>query len=767
MRPLTPFVSYLDNEGLPLVGRIRFCNTDGSPAQVFGADGTTSLGSTVFTDSSGRPVRQPFLEDHDYLIFFDKYVGHSTMTEDDEEESWAEQGSAIDRYNTLGVSLEEKCYRTVDDIVSLRSTVPLADGEMILLLGYNAKFDKDPIYYRWDSFASGDDGGSVIMVSDVAIGRWVMLECPRYLDVRHFGAFPMEGMEASSRQSYRIQAAASYAHSNNCGIYLPANEEESFYDISGLDLYDVDCDSNARVFSVDENNVSTITGIRQIYCAAGEGAKGTIRLVDEVVRSSWQGESSYAKLVPSHKLVVDSPILYPGQPESFTGIAVEMLVYSYCVLDGCDITSNGVISGKIKISNSELNTCWFSEGYDFEKDLVSVDNKIILSNCKDAQTYILLKNMQEEADYGDLCRATVSELDLLDGCFIENAILYRVSLLGGSVLRNVSGSVSFVNDGFGHEWSDSDIEILGTTSGASSFVLVRSSVTGGNTVTVSGNATFVDSDIDVIFNVGGDIVAKGCGINSAMRHRPTSSTVREVFMCNTFNALLDINPLVSGSVFDAIWANNVGKVSSLVVPGPIYIDRTNVDPGDDNHTYVYRDNSGTFLPDITECKSVTLTVKTVANAADSRTEGIVRNAGPLTLIRPSRVYPDFDTTTAGVYNYGGNYFDTAAFFRVGTTPFRVAVDVAMGSSQSSAIRQLVTQVRQVLLAEFVSGFSFRLKTPLNGEWSGSNKALSSFPAMYSTILLYGFIAGDAVPQQLPDDITISAEIRYEALDKHG
>lgn len=765
MRPLTPFVSYLDNEGLPLVGRIRFCNTDGSPAQVFGSDGTTSLGSTVFTDSSGRSVRQPFLEDHDYLIFFDKYVGHSTMTEDNEEDSWAEQGSAIDRYNTVGVSLEEECYRTVDDIASLRSTVPLADGEMILLLGYNTKFDKDPIYYKWDSFASSDDGGSVIKVSGVDIGRWVLLECPRYLDVRHFGAFPMEGMEASSWQNYRIQAAGSYAHANGCGLFFYANGEDSFYDVSALDLYDVDCSTNARLFSTDENNVATITGIRSVYCADGDGAEGTIRLVDRTVRSSWQGESSHAVLVPSERLVVDSNILYSGQPTTFSNIDVEMLEYSYCILDGCTITSNGVISGPITIRNCELKTSWFADSYDFDGDLVAVDNKILLSNCKDAQTYILLKNKQGEADYGDLRRATVSEKDLLDGCFIENAVLYRVSLLGGSVLRNVSGSVFFVNDGFGHNWSDSDIEILGTTSGATSFALARSSVTGG-TVFVSGSVNLVDSEIGVTFDVSGDMFAKGCGINSAMRHRPTSSTVREVFMCDTFSAVLEIYPQVSGSVFDAIWANNVGKVSSLVVPGPIYIDRTNVDPDDDNHTYVYRDNGGTFIPSkTTACKVAQLTVKSVSNFTDQRTESIVRNAGALTLISPTFIQTGLGTTSAGVYNYGGNYFDSVAFFRIGTSAFRVGVDIAM-LARKATMSQSVTASRQVLGAEFVSGFTFRLKTPLNGEWSGSNKALNQFPSMYSTVLLSGFVAGDSTPVELPEDFTLDAEIRYESLDAH-
>ena len=114
MRQFTPFASYHDNTGRLLVGRVRFCDMLGRPAEVKAEDGETSLGSTIFTDSSGRLVQQPFLDDHDYLVYFDKYIGESdTMSEDDDDESWEPQGSAIDRYNTLGVSLTAESKRTI------------------------------------------------------------------------------------------------------------------------------------------------------------------------------------------------------------------------------------------------------------------------------------------------------------------------------------------------------------------------------------------------------------------------------------------------------------------------------------------------------------------------------------------------------------------------------------------------------------------------------------------------------------------------------
>jgi hypothetical protein len=155
----------------------------------------------------------------------------------------------------------------------------------------------------------------------------------------------------------------------------------------------------------------------------------------------------------------------------------------------------------------------------------------------------------------------------------------------------------------------------------------------------------------------------------------------------------------------------------------------------------------------------------VVNAADSRTESIVRRDETLTLICPVTVGSDNGYTNAGVYNYGGNYFDTVKFFRVGTSAFRVNADITM-LARKAPYSQMVTPVKQVLGAEFVSGHSFRLKTPLNGEWTGSNKALSSFPSMYSTVMLQGFESMEASQSSLPEDITFDAEIRYEALDRH-
>ena len=212
MRQLTAYASYLDNLGAPLVGRARFFNMDGSEAVVYSLDNATqayvSIGSSVFTNSSGQLVPQVFLDNHDYIVVFDKYIGAGTMAEDDNPESWAEQGSAVDKYNTLGVVLDGDSVRSINTVADLKATqaIDMAGGEVVMLLGYNVQGDKPAIFYRWNASSTKvDNGGSVIKVNDVSVGRWELTECPEYLDVRHFGAFPLEASVVNPIQRYAIQ----------------------------------------------------------------------------------------------------------------------------------------------------------------------------------------------------------------------------------------------------------------------------------------------------------------------------------------------------------------------------------------------------------------------------------------------------------------------------------------------------------------------------------------------------------------------------------
>lgn len=533
MRQLTAFASYFDNLGALLIGRARFYNMDGSPAEVFhrnSAGKYVTGGSVVFTNSSGQLEPQAFLDDHDYLVVFDKYIGGGTMAEDDDPESWEEQGSAVDKYNTIGIELSGGAMRTLATIDGLRSTRPVGNSEIVLLTGYNRAGDKPSIYYQWNQNAtSQDNGGSVIKVTEpeeVSQGRWVIYDCPEYLDVRHFGAFPLSSVEESQEQRNAIQLAYNYAHGMGRGIYFPANVVANYFDISGLTLIGVDSHPSARIFCKSGMS-SAVSDIKSVYCTNSEGYAGQINLAGATVRTSWGGDSSSVWFNPSAKLIMDSP--FYTSAKYWSGIAVEIETYtSGCTFVGCEISSAGKIDGAVTIQNCELKSAWFASDYDWQ-DLTSYSNIIVLKNCKDANTYILLKNKQYEQNYGDLEEGTISNVTLLAGCIAENAAFTNVTLAGNSELHNISGNVLLTGVTSDHNWIDCWITITSTSTPIGSLQLRRGELGSSTALTILNDSVLIDVDINAEFTCYDDLKLDRCTINSPVTGIRVNAIRNDIF----------------------------------------------------------------------------------------------------------------------------------------------------------------------------------------------------------------------------------------------
>lgn len=555
MRQLTAYASYLDNLGAPLVGRARFYNSDGSPAVVYAWDNSTQRfienGNIVFTNSSGQLEPQVFLDNHDYLIVFDKYIGAGTMSEDDDSESWEEQGSAIDKFNTIGIELSGGAIRAVSTIDDLRQTEGLAAFEVIELMGYYESGDKPIVYYKWNPFISTDDnGGSIIKVADVAAGRWELVSCPEYLDVRHFGAFPMQGIEENADQRYDLTNAYTYAHSQGCGVYFWADATHAYYDISGANLIKVDSHPLARLFCVDNISGTSISDIKEVHLIGqeyGELATGEITLQGEVVRTSWGEESEWVVFDPSVKLVMDAGISTASR--DWEGIEVEILAYtSGCVFTGCLITSNGKIDQSVTIAECEIRQEWFVDDYNWG-NLTSYQNDVRFQNFKDANVYIIVKNKQGEADYGDLEGRTISGIVLLADCSLENAVFSTVVLQGSSNLKNVSGTTVLQGASVSHSWVDCWLEITAFAGSISSFSLLRGSIKGMVAITAS-SAVLEDSKIDCPFHINGtanlsncrllknlqayEILAKCCDVHAKFQILANDSKLKGKIQCCRF-----------------------------------------------------------------------------------------------------------------------------------------------------------------------------------------------------------------------------------------
>ena len=523
MRQLTAFASYFDNLGALLNGRARFYNSDGSPAVVYAWDNSVQRfvenGSIVFTNSSGQLEPQVFLDNHDYLIVFDKYVGNARMTEDDDSESWEEQGSAIDKFNTIGIELSGGAIRAVSTIADLRQTPGLAAFEVIELMGYYESGDKPIIYYKWNPFIStADNGGSIIKVDDVAAGRWELVSCPEYLDARHFGAFPMQGIEENADQRYDLTNAYTYAHSQGCGVYFWADDTHAYYDISGANLIKVDSHPLARLFCVENISGTSISDIKEVHLIGqeyGELATGSITLQGDVVRTSWGEETEWVVFDPSVKLIMDASILTVAR--NWEGIEVEILAYtSGCVFTDCLITSNGKIDQTVTIAECEIKQEWFDENYNWG-NLTSYQNDIRFKNFKDANVYIIVKNKQNEADYGDLEGKTISNIVLLADCTLENAVFSTVALQGSSSLENISGTIVLQGASVSHNWVDCRLEVTAFAGSISSFSLLRGSFKSSLTITISGDASFEGAKIESLIFVQGKLAMYDCKILEDMQ----------------------------------------------------------------------------------------------------------------------------------------------------------------------------------------------------------------------------------------------------------
>lgn len=527
MRPLTPFASYHDNLGHLLVGRVRFCYPNGSPAEVFSSTGV-SLGSTVFTDSSGRLAIQPFLDYHDYVLFFDKYIGDGTMSEDDDQESWEPQGSAYDAYNVMGISVDSGSVMSVSTIVTLRQTdpqtvAPVGGKYMVDVLGYINAGDKPSIRYVWDAASTDtDNGGSVIKVSGIDNGRWVIQDCPDVLDVRHFGAFPLQTMAMDTVQRYRVQIAGEYAHSCGCGIRLEATDEAMYYDVTGLTLHGVSCVNGATLFCA-EDQVAGIVGVgpEGVRCASATEMDGVITITDATVRTSWGGTSTAVQFVPTERLIIDSEVTSRPPYRSWTGTEVELrhdnsqLAFTDCTVrvlaelsstssitfDSCVIESDRMIDGIHSFIGCNLGPKIFVDGYDGTKADMSNSTVAPASEWDDVSLWVTLKIQNGDNDYDFCGRGGSLVLEKPSGA---NAAITVSNAVGISI--ELSGGVSSV---FVRDCLLADIDApagVGMSVWGSSVV--------GTEIHSSAALEFRDTKIDTVVTSTVSVRADGCRIGS-------------------------------------------------------------------------------------------------------------------------------------------------------------------------------------------------------------------------------------------------------------
>lgn len=636
MRAFDNWNSYLNNDGNLLHGKIRFCRkgtTDN--VAIYNRDGI-ALRNPEFTDMIGRTEYQVFVDNvENVTAYFYQYIGTGEMEvwpdDDYDPTRWAYQYSSdnMDPVNT--VDLESTTAEGVATMADLRDKdpdeVPTVNGAKLLwLYGYYAAGDTSPVLYVWNpaSLAS-DDGGSVIVPNSVSgHGRWILASKDYIFDVRHFGIFPQNN-KYSIDYSYTSQLS-------NCATYL-VNE--------GMNAWFPDYSNAIGYYLMDGSNTFSITG--DIYvsdgvrfmCKTGTSGTaiqchelhkaapylfdstvqtGTATLTCDYVNISWVGGNCQGNARVGW--VIDSA----DYPRVITGKEVKFKTNgnSGLQLNNCQISSNKQITGQILIQNSILKTEFFADDYDWSK-LTSIGNTILLENCKDANTYILLKNKQGESDYGDLGEQSINA-DVRAGGTIENCYgTVRFISHGSTEMHNASLNVSGLtaNDSLNlvDTWltfsENTVLESLnlrrGSLSGIGAAVLqllqpsliddadIRVTMTTlGAKLTVRNSRIYsyiTAQDIDLINNDiyseisqtdnDGVINVKCVGNMFHMSEGAMSVPARHYVHANTTNTKVK-----------GIWSKNGSSYDTVHW---IRLDRTNLLYSDWAHEYTYTGNSEPFL----------------------------------------------------------------------------------------------------------------------------------------------------------------------------
>lgn len=458
---------YYDREGNVLCGCLQFMIKDGTTvANIYDGD-MVALANPQVTDILGRTKHQVFV-DSDVIAYVYRYVGTGTLAEEEMEgidtsdsSKWEMQytveSTSIDTRSIDGTSAAG-----VSDIDSLRSLavdeVPEVDGYKIVTLhGYYEAGDCEAVNYVWDSESTlNDDNGSVIQADGVLTGRWILVQPTEHCDSRHFGVFPQDSVDADIDHSTRITQLLSYCNTHSIKPYFNGSQAYPYFIYTSV-AYN---SRNAIDVSNDTQFVDKGTGNR--FYGEWNGnpyfVNADTKVNSKAVRHSWHFGSYGTGTV---QYIVDStwsPVFLSNIDAVF-----EISPASGSQLTDCELSSNEKITSNIVLQGMTIKTDWFADNYNWGQ-LSIYDCTILLDNCKDANTYVLLKNKQNEADYGDLGEQTLSNTTLLANCIAENAAFSNVTLTGNTELHNISGTVNISGAAYGLNFVDCWLTITNNAS---------------------------------------------------------------------------------------------------------------------------------------------------------------------------------------------------------------------------------------------------------------------------------------------------------------
>lgn len=147
--------------------------------------------------------------------------------------------------NVLGVSgsaVEKYAVKKINTIENLRSTSGEYENQIVTLLGYYEKGDKEPLNYKYTTEQGVDDGGAVINTIN---GSWIA-NFGGEINIRHFGAKCVNTYD----DAVHVQSVVDFAVSNKKNIVVDA------VSVLNSSIY-----IDRQVDSLDFENYFTIRGV--------------------------------------------------------------------------------------------------------------------------------------------------------------------------------------------------------------------------------------------------------------------------------------------------------------------------------------------------------------------------------------------------------------------------------------------------------------------------------------------------------------------------
>ena len=638
-RPFDFKWTWLDDEGKPLAGKVEFCKLHTTVLENIYDNQGYPAENPIFTEvQTGQLVHQVFLKDKtDYTVRWYKYVGNGDMTED--QDNWLFLYSADVLWDVYGVEFETDAYQVVDNIAALRTTEPEAvktrdSRKVVLLGGYYQLADKPTVMYVWNPYSiASDNGGDVIKVDTVNTGRWELVNHfdESGVDVRHFGVFGADGIsDATDAMSLAIGIASNYAASINRPLYFPSNEGNTWYKVNNLNISGAIFAKGTKVFG-NTGTASRITVRDQdtyLDVYTNVNYKGVFTIAGDVVRTSWGVNSTNCIFEPELKLIVDSPV--NTNHKDWADIIVDVLEpIDHVQFTHCQLNAIGTVGDWSTFINMKVTEAMFQHGVSLDTITVFDNDVIDLSDFPTTATWFSLvgETSQRVFDFQGRTVDSTCENGSNSAITYRNAVFSNYTAQQGTInFDNCRGTVVLGNSVQSIYTKDCpSLALGGTVTALANFVSQDSTVAFGRSMTVTNwNVTrtsiedagivhhgttmafassYVKSGLSVTtlnaLDTGfyGDIAVVvptfiKCDFydGTVYQNNVTSDPINFVFRnCNFYSggghhfSASVANTLVIGE-----WTGNYSALSGHFIT----FDRTNIDPDEQHHTYLYSDNSG-------------------------------------------------------------------------------------------------------------------------------------------------------------------------------